>query len=233
MRSIADDEVSININRKGVIQWARILSLHSALLITISGCAPFMHGAASLSGGASGSGCEFEGLLRGSDCYNAITSVYLSDQKWRERPRVCGWLMTWGALGMKKSHRGDDCFDDLPTYCQSSVLIPGLNNQVLKNHDAIESAQLEKEVLCSLPMTAQLFIYKGARFESKIKHVWSNSVFTNEYGKEILIQKPGEDVESYCRSSVLIPGVDEQMLKNYDVLNEAMRKKTELCAQPR
>lgn len=220
-------------NPNGIKRWARNLCLHVVLLTTLSGCAPFMRGAASMSGGGSGSKCEFEGLLRGSDCYNAITSVYLSDETTRERPSVCGWLMTWGVLGMKTSHQGKECFDDLPTYCLSSVLIPGLDNQLLKKHDVFTSAQFDKQGLCSLPMTAQLFIYKTTRFESTIKVVRTNSVFNNEYGKKIRIEKFGEDVESYCHSSVLIPGVDEQMLKDYGLLKEAARKKAALCDEPK
>jgi hypothetical protein len=216
----------------GIERWARNLFLHVVLLITVSGCAPLKHSYTALNGGGSGSTCEFEGLFRGSDCVDSITSVYLSDETWRDRPRVCGSLTTWGVFGTKNWRPGNECSDDLPTYCQSSVLIPGLDNQTLKDHDVLINAQLDKKRLCSLPMTAQLLLYKGTQAESKIIVVWSNAVFMNTYGKTIRIEKPGENLVTYCHSSVLVPGVDEQMLKDYGILKEAVHQKAKLCDEP-
>lgn len=219
-------------NSNCISRWARNLSLHVVLLITVSGCAPLTHSVAALSGGGSGSTCEFEGLFRGSDCVDAITSVYLADQTWRDRPRVCGSLTTWSVFGTRNWRPGDECFDDLPTYCQSSVLIPGLDNQTLEDHDVLLNAQLDKKRLCSLPMTAQLVLFKGTRADSKIIVAWSNAVFWNAYGRTIRIEKHGEDLAMYCHSSVLVPGVDEQMLNDYGVLNEAVHQKARLCDEP-
>jgi hypothetical protein len=51
--------------------------------------------------------------------------------------------------------------------------------------------------------------------------------------KTIRIEKPGKDLATYFHSSVLVPGVDEQMLKDYDILKEAVRQKAKLCDKPR
>lgn len=217
----------------GIKRWARHVSMGILLLISLSGCAPLRHSYASLGGGGGGSTCEFEGLFRGSDCINAITSVYLSDEEWRDRPRVCGSLTTWSVFGTKNWHPGGECFDDLPTYCQSSVLIPGIDNQTLKDNDALANAQFNKENLCSVPMTAQLLLYKQKQFESRTIVVWSKVVLMNTYGKTIRIEKPGADLATYCQSTVLAPGVDEQILRDYGIWEEAVKEKEKLCREPR
>lgn len=213
--------------------WIRNLSWHLVLLVTVSGCAPLTHGVAALSGGGGGSTCEFEGLFRGSDCVDAITSVYLTDQTWRNRPRVCGAITTWSWFGTKNWRPGNECFDDLPTFCQSDVLIPGFENQTLKDQDLLTSARFAKKGLCSLPMTAQLLLYKSTRADSKTVLVWSNAMFWNAYGKMIHIEKPGEDLATYCQSSALVPGVDDQMLEDHDILREAVHQKARLCIESR
>lgn len=217
----------------GIRRWTRNLSLHLVFLVTVTGCAPLTRGVASLSGGGGGSTCEFEGLFRGSDCVDAITYVYLTDQTWRDQPTVCGSLTTWSLFGTKNSRPGSECFDNLPTYCQSNVLIPGFENQTLEDQDVLISAQLAKESLCSLPMTAQLLLYRGTRAESKTILAWSNALFWNAYGKKIHIEKPGEELATYCHSNVLVPGVDDQMLEDYGILKEAVRQKAKLCVESR
>lgn len=211
---------------------AQILCL--AMAVGVSGCAPMMRGAAAMSGGGSGgSTCDYEGFFRGSNCVNSVTNVYISDKNYGDKiPTVCGSLTTWGVFGSKHWQPGKECFEDLPSYCKSDILLPGFDNQYLIENDADTMAMLDKKRICATTMKAQVVIARHKNSETNRFHVWARMLGRDAMAKKVDIVVIGDELENYCQSDVIFPKIDVKVLEEYGVLKEANREKKKLCEDP-
>ena len=198
-------------------------------LFTLSGCAPLTKSLAVMNGGGSGgSVCEFSGLFRGESCADAMAHVYLSET-WRDKPRVCGLLTTWGGLGSKHSQSGVACVETLPAYCESDVLLPGFDNEAVKRQGAELSATHAKKQMCDLAMTGRVRVEMVRAEAVNGRVVWSGAAFTDEYGKETSFSGEVGPPGVYCASGVLVRGVSDEQLRLHGAYDEAVRKKAALC----
>lgn len=203
------------------------------LFCMVAGCAPLTRGTVALSGGGTGgSNCDYEGLFRGSECIEAVTHIYFSDKDYGNRiPRVCGSITTWGAFGSKNWRPGESCYPDAVSFCKSDVLIPGFDNQTAVENNVDTMALLNKKRLCAELKRATVVIYANGQIHKKDTRVWARLYGRDELAKRVDIENKGDDPVTYCKSSVLFPGLDDQVLVDYGVLQEAIQDKGKFCKQ--